>query len=42
MGDMPAAAYAGEVIPAFTDMEKIVGMVGTAFDNTPVNVHQVR
>ena len=40
-GEMPAAVYAGAVNPPFTDTEKIIGMVGTTFDNTPVNIHQV-
>ena len=39
---MPAAAYAGAVTPPFSDTEKIIGMIGTTFDNTPVNIHQVQ
>ena len=39
---MPAAAYAGPVSPPFTSTEKLLGMVGSNFDNAPVNVHQVK
>ena len=39
---MPAAAYAGPVSPPFTSTEKLLGMVGSSFDNAPVNVHQVK
>lgn len=40
-GSMPAATYAGPVYPPFSTVEKVTGMVGSLFDNAPVNVHQV-